>query len=479
VEATAEREVYAVGDSIPVRVTVYNRGPTAINYSPRPLVQPTGMPRYAIPSLELLPGASQQWVEKVLVDQRSQPWWLSQPRNGDLFTPRVIGIAEDATGTPVVVGLNVRWGSISGGITAPVEFRIADPLRGEVTKPVVAAPAVSVILAHAITYVPANRPVDRQIRVSLRSASSDARNVIVSLAVPPGLRADSNARTIALPAGGTRDVDFLVRGRLASGTHVLRASAMVAGARYDSGYVLVEYDHIRPQRLYRAAEMQLRAVDVVIPPRATVAYIQGVGDNVAGPLRDLGLPVTVIDPRDLSTTDLSKFTAVVIGPRAYESSDALVEQNARVLNYARGGGTVVVQYGQYEMMRPGMLPYAITLTRPADRVTVEEAPVRVLAPASPLLNYPNKIGERDFDGWVQERGLYMPREFDPNWTPLFALSDPGEPENRGAVLVAPVGRGLYVYTTFSLFRQLPAAVPGAARLIINLIAATQGTGVTQ
>jgi hypothetical protein len=213
-------------------------------------------------------------------------------------------------------------------------------------------------------------------------------------------------------------------------------------------------------------------VDVVVPPTLRrVAYIPGVGDNVAPMLSQLGLALTVVDAADIARTDFSGYDAVVVGTRAYESRPELVASNARLLEYVRNGGTMVVQYGQYEMQRPGVMPYPITLSRPQQRVTLEDAPVRILRPEHPLLNAPNRISERDFAGWVQERSLYMPVQFDERYTSLLAMSDPGEEPNEGAVLIAPYGRGTYVYTTLSLFRQLPAGVPGPARLFVNMLAA--------
>jgi hypothetical protein len=202
-----------------------------------------------------------------------------------------------------------------------------------------------------------------------------------------------------------------------------------------------------------------------------VAYIQGVGDNVAPMLRELGVPLTVLDPARLATVDLSPFTTVVVGTRAYEAHPELAAANARLLDWVRRGGTMVVQYGQYEMSRPGTMPYPIALSRPAARVTEENAPVRVLKPDSPLLNWPNKITAADWSGWVQERSLYMPSTFDSHYTPIVSMNDPGEPANDGAILVTPLGSGTYVYTTLSLFRQLPAGNPGGARLFVNMLGA--------
>jgi hypothetical protein len=238
------------------------------------------------------------------------------------------------------------------------------------------------------------------------------------------------------------------------------------------GFVPIEYEHIRPQRYYRQSVMQLEAVNATFA-NLRLGYIRGVGDNVMPMLEELGLPVTELDPTTLPRTDLSRFTTIVLGTRAYEASPALAANNPLLMRFVRNGGTVVTQYGQAEYTQPGILPYPITLSRPADRVTDEHAAVRVIDPASPLLSAPNKIGENDFADWVQERALYMPHTFDKQYHALFSMNDPNEPPNDAAVLVAPIGKGTYVYTTLSFFRQLPAGNPGAARLFINLLSADQ------
>ena len=238
----------------------------------------------------------------------------------------------------------------------------------------------------------------------------------------------------------------------------------------------MDYEHIRPQRLYRDAVLRLTAADVALPPDANVAYVPGVGDNSVAALRQLGLPVTVIEPDQVASTDLSRFTAVVVGPRAYDASEALVRQNGALLDWVRRGGTLVVQYGQYEMQRPGMMPYPISFPprgpgRGPQRVTDESAAVRITDPAARVLAWPNRITPADFAGWVQDRSLYMPATHAPEYAAPLSMSDPGEPPSDGALLVARYGRGTYVYTTLALFRQLPAGVPGAMRLFVNLLAA--------
>jgi hypothetical protein len=190
------------------------------------------------------------------------------------------------------------------------------------------------------------------------------------------------------------------------------------------------------------------------------------------------MQVAVLDPAALPQADLRGFGAIVVGPRAYDANPALVANNARLLEYVEQGGTLVVQYGQYEMTRPGMTPYPLTINRPHDRVTQEDAPVTLIDTTSTVLRSPNRITAADFQGWVQDRSLYMPRTFDPRYVPAVAMSDPGEPPNRGGILVARYGQGTYVYTSLAFFRQLPNGVPGAARLFVNLLSA-RVTGTAQ
>jgi hypothetical protein len=286
---------------------------------------------------------------------------------------------------------------------------------------------------------------------------------------------DSARRTVTLATpGATQTLTFDIRGRLPPGRHAVEAVATSRGERFASGYTLVDYEHIRRQRLYRPSRLVIEAIDARFPAGLRVGYIAGVGDNVAPALEQLGISVTPLTPEMLSRIDLSGFGAIVVGPRAYEASAALVANNARLLDYARSGGTLVVQYGQYEMMQPGIMPYPITINRPHDRVTIEDAPVRIIDSTAAVLRAPNRITASDFAGWQQDRSLYMPRTFDNRYQPVIEINDPGEPPSRGGILVAPLGRGTYVYTTLAFFRQLPNGVPGAARLFVNLLAAKAG-----
>jgi hypothetical protein len=354
--------------------------------------------------------------------------------------------------------------------SAPVVHRRADPVRGDVQRPLAVVPPVAVTLERTVEYARAGVPLERVERVELRSFLTSATDVSVSLAVPEGLTTE-RAKRVSLAPGATQAVEFTVRGVPRPARGEMRAVGEARGERFRDGYTDIEYDHITPQRMYREAVVDLQGVDVALTPGLRVAYVPGAGDNVAPMLRQLDVSLTVIEPGAVATTDLSSYSTIVVGTRAYESHPELVQHNARLLDYVRRGGTLVVQYGQYEMMQPGIMPFAITITRPHTRVTVEEAPVTMLDPEHRTLRTPNRIGPRDFEGWVQERALYMPSQFDSAYSAPLAMSDPGEPPSRGALLVAQYGRGLYVYTTMAFFRQLPAGVPGAARMFVNFLSA--------
>ena len=480
-EAAVPGPTVVTGHTVPVRVTVYNRGTQAI--TPTALIVSAGpLQRRTVPITSdsaIAPGTTRAIMVPVTFRTLSQPRWLLAGRSGDLFAQPIDGIAADDAGRLPSIALGFRLSAAEraaavGEVLAPIAYRTADPALGQLVTPVAVVPAVSVTLDQDVALMPANTEVRRTITVHLRSADSAARQVVVRLALPSGLAADSVARTVTLAGGDVpADVTFSLRGRLAPGTDSIRVVTEAAGQRFTSGYQLVEYPHIEPRRLYHAAALALHVVDVRIPPGLTIAYVPGVGDNVAPALRQLGIPLTVIEPSALAGADLSRYGAVVVGPRAYQAYDQVMAARGRLLDYARAGGTLVVQYQQNDIQLPGVAPYPMTIARPADRVTIEEAPVTVVDPSARVLTTPNRIGPADFEGWVQERSTYMPRTFDQRYQAPLSMHDPGEEPNRGAILVAPVGRGTYVYVTLALFRQLPAGVPGAARLFVNLLGAGQ------
>jgi hypothetical protein len=214
----------------------------------------------------------------------------------------------------------------------------------------------------------------------------------------------------------------------------------------------------------------VRFSPIVLPDVGRVGYVRGASDRVPEALSRLGLDVVVLDGEQLARGDLSDFDVIVIGSRAYEVDPALIRSNDRLLDYVRDGGRLVVQYQQYQFVTGDYAPYPLTIRRPHDRITDENAPVRMLEPDHPVFRTPNRISEEDWLGWPQERGLYFAGEWDAQYTPLLEMTDPGMEPIRGGLLVANYGRGTYVYTAVSFFRAIPAGVPGAVRLFLNLLA---------
>jgi len=472
IEATVQRDAVALGDSIPVEVTVYNRGTGRVSMESASAMGTAGThgAGSAPGGHEAAIAADSAHTDTVYVhgDSLSQPWWLATPRRGDMFSVPIDGRSDDARDAGIRVRVALDGGQVVTEV--PVVRRYGDPVRGAVERPLMVVPAVAVTLDRTVELARANTPLDRTVQVHLTSGVTEPRDVQVSLTVPAGLHADSSTRTAHL--GGfdaTATVSFAITGQVTPDHYEIAAVARSGGDTYAIGYEPIEYPHIRPQKLYRRAALTVEAVDATLPPHLDVAYVRGVGDNVAPMLQELGVPLTVIDPARLATTDLSRFTTVVIGTRAYEAHPELAAANARLLDWVRHGGTMVVQYGQYEMTAPGRLPYPISLARPAARVTDENAPVRILVPNDPVLTWPNRITADDWTGWVQERSLYMPSTIDPHYTTPLSMNDPGESPNSGAILETQLGTGTFVYTTLSLFRQLPAGNPGASRLFLNLL----------
>ncbi|HEY3112852.1 MAG TPA: PIG-L family deacetylase [Gemmatimonadaceae bacterium] len=460
-EAVADRQAVALGDSARISLAIFNRGRVPILI---PGSKVDGQPR------TILPDSAYRWVQWYVGREISQPWWLATPRNGDLFTPRISGISEDALELRHGAHILVR-SSDTGPIylNAPIVFHYVDRVRGDVQRPLIVAPGISITLDQALTMARSNGPFSELLKTTLRSALGDSTPVTVTLSLPRGLSADSVTRTVVMAPGSTRTIIFRVSGTLSRGTHTIVATAAAKGKSYQTGYIPIEYPHINPQRIYRPSTLTINAVDVALPSRLNVAYVPGVGDNLAPVVQQLGVPLTIIDPDDIPQTDLHRFTAIVVGPRAYQSSQSLQVNNDYLLSYVRNGGRLVVQYGQAEMQRPGIMPYPITLKQPAERVTDENAPVTFTDPQSPLLNLPNRITQDDFKGWVQERATYMPSTFDSHYRTMLAMNDPDEQPNRAAILAAPYGRGTYIYVPLALFRQLPAGVPGSARIFANLL----------
>jgi hypothetical protein len=314
------------------------------------------------------------------------------------------------------------------------------------------------------------------VRVAVRLVAEEPEGIsgTLRLRAPDGWRVEP--REVALrfaPGGEQRTLEFVAHapGSLSPGRVSFDAVFEDdRGRSFDRGFHLVDYEHIRPRPLFRQATVDVQVVDVELPEGLRVGYIAGPGDDIPALLAGIGVRAELLGPADLAAAPLEPFDVIVVGIRAYDGRPDLVTHNQRLLEYVRGGGTVVVQYNRYEFLAPGLAPFPLEMARPHDRVTDQNAEVRVLQPDHPIFTTPNRITAADFEGWVQERGLYFLSRWDDRYTPLLEMADPGEDPNRGSLMFARYGEGQYVYTGLALFRQLPAGVPGAYRLFANLLA---------
>ena len=253
----------------------------------------------------------------------------------------------------------------------------------------------------------------------------------------------------------------------------MQAIAHVGNQEIKNGYTLIAYPHIESRYVYSPAASKVEVMDLVTTI-SSVGYVEGTGDAIPDALKQLGIDVTVLSPQDIATSDLSRFRAIVLGVRAYAVRDDLRAYNKRLLEYVSNGGNLVVQYNRgNELGNLQIGPYPFTAPNVndnnKDRVTKEDAPVKLLNPDHPLLSIPNKITEADFAGWVDERGTFFLQKWDPKYTALLESHDPGEDPRQGGLVVTKYGKGSYIYAGYSFFRQLPAGVKGAYRLFANLV----------
>jgi LmbE family N-acetylglucosaminyl deacetylase len=304
---------------------------------------------------------------------------------------------------------------------------------------------------------------------------------------PPGIKQLGELR-LDLPAGWRSEpefqaVEFTKRGEkrdfqfkifptgLQEGRAKIRAVLEWGGEKFSEGYTLVTREDLGSFYYYQPAVQRVSIVDVKVPHDLKVGYIMGAGDDIPTVLRQAGMNVTLIPPEKLGSEDLGAYGTIVLGIRAYDTQKDVVANNKKLLDYVSAGGTLMVQYNTSvgDFNNGHFTPYSAELSRA--RVSVEEAPVEILAPDDGVFHYPNPITARDFDGWVQERGLYFMDKWDDHFKPLLSCHDPGEDAQKGGLLRAQYGKGTYIYTGYAFFRQLPAGVPGAVRLYVNLLSA--------
>jgi LmbE family N-acetylglucosaminyl deacetylase len=452
VEAVSDREVVAPGETTVV---------TAQAFAP--------------------PGAPAVWLGTEMITG-----WKVQSGDEPPPSPKTFRLTAPAFAPPPPSGIRpfpenpatatFRFG-VDGtefSVTQPVEYRYADPVRGEVRREISVVPPLAVRLDRGILLAPRGEAA-RSYRL-VWQAESFARRPIsgtASLSAPPGWKVEPPSAPFEISSFGERRAipfTITVPADAPLGAHGISARATVSGASgtpevLTQSVQTISYPHIQTRRIVGEATTTVQVLDVKVAPVA-VGYVMGSGDAVPDAIRRLGLGVTTLDEVALSTGDLSRFDVIVVGVRASQVRSDFAANNGRLLEFVRQGGTLIVQYQRPDYVQRGLAPFPATMFT---RTTDETAKVTILQPNHPAFTFPNAIVEDDWKGWVQERSLYDFTTFDARYTPLLESHDPGESEHRGGELYAEIGRGKYVYTSYAWFRQLPAGVPGAYRLFANLL----------
>ncbi len=461
-DAAAEKWAYLPGSAASISLTAINRSPADVRL--------TGIGLGGdIQRMDAALAYNQPFTDKrewTAPRELSQPYWLRQPRHGDDYTipdQRLVGDPEDPPLAVARFRLSVDGTEIE--LRRPVMNRYVDRSRGELMRAIEVVPPIAVRFAEPVLVAPDARP--REVE-AVAVANAPKQDTNFNVTAPAGWGVTPSSGLVRLEnAGEESPLAFRLTPPAAPGI------GRVALKGY-AGMRVISYPHIRPQVVFPPAEAEVVRADIQVLAK-NIGYVMGAGDEEPEMLRQIGCAVTLLSPEDLATRDLAAFDAIVTGVRAYNTRPDLRANQHRLLDYVEHGGTLVVQYNTLEYgasaasLENLLGPYPIRIGR--DRVSVEDAPVAFTNPSSPLLRTPNRITEADFAGWVQERGLYFASSWDPRYQTLFESHDPGEPPHAGGTLYTRFGRGAYVFTAYSWFRELPAGVPGAFRIFANLLSA--------
>ncbi len=481
IDALTDRETAIPGDDLAAVVKVFYPESEKItvksidlevpsSWSVRPEAAPSSTPRPF--SRNEVAKNSQAFNIHVPADAApSQPYWLAEKRESDLFAWPLTESRTHPFDRPLAAArVAILVDGIEIPIMQPIEYRFADDVRGEVRRELNVVPAFTVRLDHDLLIVPAGSAATRRIVMSIFNNSRTAMKGTASIeSSGASFALTPSSVPFELASGQKTSVTFDVR--IAAGTkagsYALIAKAVTAVSSSSLEIHTVAYPHIQTHRYYTRSSAVVESIDLKTIP-GKIGYVMGTGDTVDEAIRQMGYDVSLLSEKDLSAGDLLSFDVIVVGIRAFQVRPDLAANNQRLLDYVKNGGTLLVQYqrSDYE----NLLPYPGKI---GPRVVDENAIVTILEPNHPIFNFPNKITTEDFRGWVQERNLSDLSTFDERYVPLLESHDSGEPNNKGGLVITKLGNGNFVYCSYSLFRQLPSGVPGAYRLMANLLSVGQ------
>ena len=483
VEALTDKAAAAPGSAVKVTLSALARNPGEVSVLSAKLSGLPDLPAPKVPvaALEINKPAPFPVTVKILADQPyTQPYWLELPKHGAMYTIRNPEETGDPESPPVMTAeFRLKIGAAEVTLKRPVEYRYVDRVYGELTRPFTVVPLVSLEFGGTPLVFADNRP--RRVEIPVKSNEGKAAGD-VRLGIPSGWTVTPASQHFDL--SGTSEqtvVSFDLTPPPDESQGILTAFAAIGNQRIALDTRLIDYPHIPVQTLFTPTDTKVERIQLVNLSR-NVGYIDGAGDEVPEALRQMGCEVTLLSKDDLVHGDLSRFDAIVTGVRAFNTRADLRANYQRLFKFAEDGGTLIVQYNTPDGGPPGapvpetstlahIGPYPIKTGR--DRVTIEEAPVTFPNPNIVLLHYPNEITEKDFEGWVQERGLNFPSEWDKRYLSVLESHDPGEKPQYGGELYMRYGKGAYISTSYDWFRELPAGVPGAYRLFANMLSAAK------
>ncbi len=456
-ESYASQPINALGDSIQIQSQILLRSEIPVS-----LKQINGTKQ----NLSLQKGQMNSVSEKLYGDVITEPYWLLEKHGTGMYTiPDELLAGNPENTPPVQVSFVFNINNKDITYTRPVVFKRTDQVRGEDYQPLVIAPQVTATISDKAYIFSGTSP--RTIDVQIKSFSDKAKGSIIPR-VPTGWQASPQKINFDFGKNGEeKTIQFLLTPSSKTGGGIFSLDIESEGSHFNRGTRVINYEHIPVQTLFPIAEARVEQIDLKIGGRR-VGYIAGAGDLIPEALEQVGYQVIRLSDNQLLNSNLSDFDAIITGVRLYNVNQNLSLIQPKLMDYVKNGGTLLVQYNvNNPLLIENIGPYPFRITR--DRVTEEDAEVRFIDKNHPVLNYPNKITEKDFEGWIQERGLYFTSGADSAYSRILSMNDTGESPKDGSLLVANYGKGRFVYTSLVFFRELPAGVPGAYRLFVNLI----------
>ena len=487
--SVADREFVATGDTARVTITVWNHGESRVRVND---VAVTGGIAERMEQAVEVPAHGSVVLERMVTHlSDAHPWWMWK-REENFFPYSTVGLdgvarsdvvpknfAIDDVALPdamrtvseAVVTLTVGMTTITSS-TRPIAFRSADPMLGVRDRAVSGVPPITLGFERTMEWAVAGKPLKKQVRLIARSFSDRARTF--ALRTPPGgsaVRLDSLPRAVTLNPHEARELSITLKGTPAQMRYELPLAGMTGAEQFTSGFRSAQYTYLTPIHFFRKSNLYVQGVNVDIPPRLTVAYVRGAGDDIDIALKQLGIPTYSFNAEGLLRFGLEGISTLVFGPDAFRVDPNLAGMSDRFAEFMRKGGTIVMLTNPAALSLPGVVPYPLAVTAPyPDQVSLPNAPVAPIA-KSRLMTWPNSITAADWTEWVGDRATSIPSVVDPRYEHVLEMHDPGEPPNRNALLVAAVGNGRFIYSSITFPQQVTNGVPGAMRLFINLLSA--------